>query len=331
MDKPGFRNYLQEHQIAEEEIEQHLVIVERFEQFLSQSGAQYPSENATAEDIRAFSVQLIQDNQNTVPNYYGLVHYARFVKNDAMVIALIELLDGSEALDNLYQKLAEAVGDEKRDRVFQGIDLPPLGTPLSERPHITQVVMERLEQIIDPAVVDRILSSCLRDLQDEWYLDGKRKYLESEGIEAYLEQKGKAFIAQLEQIRDEGGLFFTQPITDAVVDFVRSRPDIAQGVLRGNILYETKIPYMTVEYLNETDPVMRRYYYCHCPWVREAIKTNDVAVSAKFCNCSAGFHKKSWDVIFDQPLKATVVESVLQGDEQCRFAIHLPKSVDQTK
>jgi hypothetical protein len=50
-------------------------------------------------------------------------------------------------------------------------------------------------------------------------------------------------------------------------------------------------------------------------------------VSAQFCRCSAGFHKKPWEVIFDQKLEAEVLESVLQGDMRCRFAIHLPVSV----
>jgi hypothetical protein len=129
----------------------------------------------------------------------------------------------------------------------------------------------------------------------------------------------------LEQIRDEGGLFFTQPITDEVIGFVRAHPEIAQGVRDGEVLYEVKIPYMAVEYLAETDERMKRYYYCHCPWVRESLKEGDVRVSPTFCLCSAGFHKKSWEVIFDQPLKAEIVETVLRGDPWCKISIHLPE------
>lgn len=330
MDKDGFQVFLQERKIAEKEINKHLEIIEQFEGFLQQPGRQKPSELATADDIRSFSNFMIRAKLNTMANYYGLLRYGRFVNNKAMIVAVVELLDGSEALDNLYHRLGEVIGESKRDQVFQGIDLPPLGTPVSERPRVTCVVMDRLERLVDPEVIDQILFNCLRDLQDEWYLDDKKKFLESKGIEAYLERKGKEFIAQLEKIRDEDGLFFTQKITDEVIDFVRSRPDIREGVLEGNILYETKIPYMTIEYLAETDPKMKRYYYCHCPWVREAVRTGDVRISPRFCNCSVGFHKKSWEVIFDQPLQAEVVESVLQGDLQCKFAIHLPEAFAQT-
>jgi predicted hydrocarbon binding protein len=43
-----------------------------------------------------------------------------------------------------------------------------------------------------------------------------------------------------------------------------------------------------------------------------------------FCQCSAGFHKKPYEIIFGQPVKAEVLESVLKGDDICRFAIYLP-------
>jgi hypothetical protein len=64
--------------------------------------------------------------------------------------------------------------------------------------------------------------------------------------------------------------------------------------------------------------------YCHCPWARESLRQAEGPVPAAFCRCSAGYHKKPWEVIFGQPLEADVLESVLQGDLRCRFAIHLP-------
>ncbi len=114
-------------------------------------------------------------------------------------------------------------------------------------------------------------------------------------------------------------------ITDDVIEYVRTHPEVQQGVRVGNVIYESKIPYMTREYLAETDPRMKAYYYCHCPWVRESLRQGNGRVPAVFCNCSAAFHKKPWEVIFGQPLRADVLESVLKGDSHCRFAIHLPE------
>jgi hypothetical protein len=104
-----------------------------------------------------------------------------------------------------------------------------------------------------------------------------------------------------------------------------SDPEMGGGLRKGNVIYETKIPYLTKQFLAGTDPALKRYYYCHCPWVREAVKNRDVRLSEAFCNCSAGFHKKTFEVIFKQPLKADVLESIIKGDERCRFAIHLPE------
>jgi hypothetical protein len=84
---------------------------------------------------------------------------------------------------------------------------------------------------------------------------------------------------------------------------------------------------MTREFLAAVDKRLKRYYYCHCPWVKEALKDGDSGISPVFCNCSAGFHKKRWEVLLEQPLKAEVVESILKGDDWCKFAIHLPEDL----
>lgn len=317
MDREGFRQLLRERQVPKDRLEQQIALAERFEGLAG--------DPPTPDDVRAFSAIMIEEELNAWDNYITLARYARFVQNDEAYVAVVELLDGAEALDGLYQKLGEAVGEEERDEVFAGIEIPPLGTPNREKPRLTQAVMERLEQLVDAETYQQVLSGSLRDLQDEWYLGERTKYAEAGGVDAYLARKGDDLIAELTTLRDEGRLYFTQPVTDEVIDFVERHPEIRQGVRVGNVLYEAKIPYMTVAYLAETDERLKRYYYCHCPWVRESLKAGDVSVSPTFCLCSAGFHKKSWEVIFDQPLRAEVVETVLQGDPWCKFAIHLPK------
>jgi hypothetical protein len=327
VDKQGFRSYLQERDISETAIGQHLSVVEQFEHFLEEArrtqGRQIPS----AEDLRAFSSHLIAHGLNEYNRYLALARYGRFTQNDELYVAVVELIDGSEALENLYKKLAQVAGEETRDAVFHDLSIPPLGTPSTQKYQATAAVMGRLESEVDAQTCLQVLSGSLRDLEDGWFTAQREAYLESGSLDAYLDRKGREFIAELERIRDESGLFFTQPITDEVIEFVRSHPEIAQGVREGNILYEAKIPYMAQAYLDETDERMKRYYYCHCPWVRESLREGDASVSPTFCQCSAGFHKKAWEVVFDQPLQAEVVESVLKGDPWCKFAIHLPEGI----
>ncbi len=84
---------------------------------------------------------------------------------------------------------------------------------------------------------------------------------------------------------------------------------------------------MQKKFLNETDENMKKHFYCHCAWVREALKTGEVNVPSKFCKCSAGYYKNQWDVILDQTVEFEVLETILDGDSRCLFAIHLPEEV----
>ncbi len=185
--------------------------------------------------------------------------------------------------------------------------------------------MDRLEETLG---VDRratLLALGLRSLPDEQFTAARRKYEATGGLDGYLKQKGEDLLLQLERIRAEGGLFFCQPVTREVIEFVRRDPEILSGRREGSILYEKKIPYKAHEYLLETDPARRAYAYCHCPWVRESFRDGGSPISAAFCNCSAASHRKPWEVFFGHPLRSEVVASVLNGDPWCRFAIHLPR------
>lgn len=187
--------------------------------------------------------------------------------------------------------------------------------------------MQRLDAFQDQQSYAQLFSSSFRDLPDEHYLRDRQKYQELGDIDQFLAYQRARFIEELEGYRDSGRPFFAQPIDQDVIDFVLSDPEMPSGVRQGNILYANKIPYMTKLFLEESDPRLKRYYACHCPWARESILQEEGPVSANFCQCSAGFHKKALEVVFGQPLRAEVLESALQGDNRCRFAIYLPENL----
>jgi redox-regulated HSP33 family molecular chaperone len=80
-----------------------------------------------------------------------------------------------------------------------------------------------------------------------------------------------------------------------------------------------------VRYLHETDPAMKRYYACHCPLLREAIR-NGQPISSDVCNCSLG-HASHYLAGLGQDLKGEVLESAVKGDVRCRFVFYLPDKV----
>ena len=324
MDREGFQQFLTERELPEGEIRAAIGLAEGFEGYLKTIG----HSKGTKADVNAFSTQLVADGEDTMANYYALARYGRFVKNDDVYVAVVDLLDGAEALGNLEMKAEQVLGPDRRDLVFQGVPIPGMGIPNETKIDATRKVINRLVEVADPAECEQILADSLRDLEDSWFQDEKKLYEECGCLDDFLDKNAQNFIAMLEKIRDEEGLFFTQKITDDVVEYVRGEPLIARGVREGDILYEVKIPHMTAEFLAESDPQKKRYFYCHCPWVKEALKDGEADIPPVFCTCSAGFHKKRWEVVLDQPLKAEIVESVLAGDDWCKIAIHLPEGLE---
>lgn len=110
-------------------------------------------------------------------------------------------------------------------------------------------------------------------------------------------------------------------ITDEVLEFVKSDPDMEGEQREGNKIYITKIPSNAIRYLYETDARMKRYYAYHCSLVRQAI-INDQPLSPDICNCSLG-HASHYLAGLDQELKGEVLESVIKGDLRCRFVFYL--------
>ena len=324
MNEDGFRRFLEDWKVSEKKIDSHIAIAHMFEDFLTGSGH---LDSPSPEDLLAFSTWMIEEKLNTYNNYVGLAFYGRFRGRMDTRNAVVALLDGAEAMDNLYKKVGDSLGNEQREAIFAEIEIPPFGTPNAQKPKITQVVMERLEHTVGTEKTIALLKDCLRDLKKTWYSASRKKYLKSKDFDEFLKKKGDDFIAQLTKIKEEDTDFFGQKINDDVIQFVESHPEIRQGIRDGNVLYETKIPYMTIDFLAETDENMKRYHYCHCQWARESLVQDDVQVPPIFCNCSAGFHKKYWEVVLDQPLKAEVLETVLGGGSRCKFAIHLPEGL----
>jgi hypothetical protein len=325
MDRDGFSAYLKERDLSEKQVDASISLAEQFEAFLLADDRNTSPQAATAEDVNVFSKRMIEGETNTWDNYVALIRYGRFVKNDAVHIGALELIDGAEALENLHTKLGEEIGEAARDRIFENVELPPLGTPNVDKPALTEIVMKRLEASVDAETCRRVIGSGLRYLEDAWFLDGKKKYEQAGDIDAFLKRKGTDFIAELETHRDEGTLYFSQPIDDDVIAYVREHPEIQSGVREGSVLIEAKIPHQAVKFLATADPRKKAYHYCHCPWVKESLKAGKSEIPPTFCNCSAAFHKKPYEVIFGQQLRAEVLETVLAGDPWCKFTIHLPE------
>jgi hypothetical protein len=328
MNKEGFRKYLtdREQPVPEEQIVENMKMAERFEEFLKQFGKTF--ETASEVEFTEFSKVMIEEGSNTYLNYAAISRYAYFIQNMDLYLPVLAIFDGGEVMNVLHERLGEHSGESVRDNVLPKEDLPPLGMPDTEKMKVTREVVKRMEKVLDPSDCKKILTDVAHGLPRDFRKGEREKFLNAGSIDEYLKQKRAAAIAELEKHRDDGSLFYNQYISDEVVEFVKSRPDVLSGERRGNTIYHTKIPFMVQEYLGEKDKRMKRYYACHCAWARESILDDDVDVSADFCHCSGGFTKMPWEAALEQPLEYDMVKSVLKGDDECSFVIHLPDGVE---
>jgi hypothetical protein len=324
LDEKRFRNYCLETGLNEETAQANIRLVRELEAFLQKGKVKGDFSRASPSDVQLFVERLVKNEGTTVDNFVALIRYARFARNHEIVSFMFGYLEGFRALPKLFETLKEAVGEDQRDKIFEGISLPPLGSDPKDRPSVTKRIMERLEAELDEDKLKEIMSSGLDVGPLEYYLPMKEKFLKARSLDDFLAKKHQENVEMLEKHCREKTMFYANEVDEEVVDYVRKNPEIMGGVRVGDVIYETKIPYMAKKFLHEKDEKMKRYYACHCGCVREGIRSG-LKVSPNFCYCSAGYHKRPWEIIFGQPLKADVLKTLLKGDMVCRFAIHIPK------
>jgi hypothetical protein len=210
-------------------------------------------------------------------------------------------------------------GPEVRRQVMDGSE--DLSDASSRRAVIgwSQAAMDRLEALVDEGRRREIMAGCgcqypkadLQEVRAAYEATG-----DLDAAHATLQQRFETFLGET--------LRLDPPVADEVV---RRGMGLA-GIRAGDRIIATKIPksgYL-VEYLEETDLEKRRRIYCHCPRVRDALRLG-MTLPATYCYCGAGYYRGIWEEILQRPVEVEVVESVLDGGDACRIAIHLPPEV----
>ena len=320
MNYETLRETLAKRGFDEIQIDQAIETVYGFEEYIE-------SEELKPDDKKAlegYCSRLVSESNNSYHNIYSLAIYGRVENIEALTVNALELLDGAEAFGNLKMKLQNELGEDRAEELFDGVAEPQLGQSNEVRPGPMGTVIGRMVENLGQDRTRSLICNCLRDLDDSWYEADKKLFEEcGKDIDKFIKARGDRFLAELETLKNEGRLYFTQPITDEVIEFVKSNPEIHYGVRDGNYYYDTKIPHQAAKMLSETDPVKRRYHYCHCPWVKESLRDGKSSVPSVFCNCSAGFHKRMWEVVLGHPVECEVMETVLSGGDRCRFRVTL--------
>ncbi len=213
--------------------------------------------------------------------------------------------------------LNEVAGEGIRKEVMKGSEELTTHSSRQEVIGWSRKAMERLDSLVDEKKRREIMAGCACQYPKSDLQDVRKKYEETQDID---------LVHQMLQERFESFLENTLQLDDELVQEIVRRGWGLAGIKEGDTIIATKIPksgYL-VDYMKETDPQERRQYYCHCPRVRDALKTSET-ISPTYCYCGAGFYKGIWEEILQQPVEVEVLETVLAGDEVCKIAVHPPQ------
>ena len=325
MKEKEFIEYLSKNNVSHEQTTIYVSRLSEFNSFLKDDNSDI--DKIPNGKITKFTEYLIENgNKDLVLDFLrALINYANYLKLYDYVIEIIDISESYNAMDNLYQRIAEQYGEKLKDEIFEDIEIPPLGVDPEKKPEFTKVIMKRLEEKIGEEKTIELLKPCLHDRPGSIEKD-REDFLKINDIDKFLEVKKQELIERLQKHQKEGTLEFAQYIDEEVIDFIKNTSTISPGIRKGDKIITAKMPYQTKKHLQAKDKKMKGFFSCYCPWIRGAIKNGTVKeLFSHFCYCSAGYTKKYWDVIFDQPTSVEPVETPLTGGLLCTFAVQIPK------
>ena len=323
MREKEFRKHLEGRKISEESIDFAVNTVKEFEKYLENRNLSF--ESAGLEALTDYVSLLTEEGKNSWERLVAVARYCNLTKKNDYYVYFASILGARNVLPDIGERLATIAGEEIRRKIFQGFTLPPLGSPQEDYPRLTQTVMDRMEAELPSETCKKILTWNYHKVPAETFKERKERFEKATSIDEYLKDEHERFIEELERFMKDGQIWYEQEITPEILEFVRNNQEICTGVRYGDHIYVTKIPYAPKQYLTEKNPTLKRYYACHCPLARSAIRDGKPKISPMFCYCSGGFEKMHFDVIFDEPIEVALIESVLKGDTRCRFANKIPK------
>lgn len=203
----------------------------------------------------------------------------------------------------LAQGLERSLGPESRQVVMQGVETLSITSRAEERFLWVKGMVERFNDLADEQDQYDVLSGC-----------------------AHVFPSGQ--IAKLKTVFDEARARTHDSLqaVDAVLDFMENDPGWGntRPARQGHKVYSTKNPCDPQAYAEAQTDFERRKAYCFCPLVRNHL---DQGMPLNFCFCGSGWYRQQWEGAIGKPVTIEIVQSVLQGDAVCEFAIHLPEDL----
>jgi hypothetical protein len=318
-----FRKRLKKRGLNEKNADFAVSTVGEFEDYLEKRKASF--ESAGLDELKNYVSLLIKEGRNSMDRLIALARYCSFAKKNNYFVYLVSLFGARNVLPDIGKRLGTIAGKETRRKVFEGFELPPLGSPQDDYPKLTKKIVDALEAELPSETCREVLTWNYHKVPVKAFKEKKERFEKARSIDEFLKDEHRRFVEELSGYMQRKEIWYEQEITPEVLELVKGNQEIQNGVRQGDKIYVSKIPFAPKQYLAEKDPVIKRYYACHCQLVRTAIRDGKPKISPVFCYCSGGYEKLPYDVIFGEPVEIELLESALKGNMRCRFAITIPK------
>lgn len=195
-------------------------------------------------------------------------------------------------LEQFSEGLDRELGSVLRNSVLEGLEAFHPQSGATARTQWVSSAISRLDDVTDESQKHDILTEC-----------GHR----------FPEERLRKPRAAYERTKD----------IDEVLVAMAEDPWFGKPHREENTIYSTKGPINPEGYENATSNLEKKCNYCFCGVVRESLMNPDIDISPTYCYCGAGWYRGIWERITGKPVKVEILESILNGDNVCSFAIHL--------
>lgn len=280
-------------------------------------------EESSIDDIKRYMDYLIETGGNKYNNVIHIARYYYYVDMKDHYIHMTKYFNSLGVLEHIIDRISLNESDEVKQQIINDMDLPPLFTDSKDLPRYTKRFLDVLNKHLNETSCNYILAGNNHRIPASSFDKEKEYYEQANSLSEYLQGRHQRKVEELTKYYLDNQVWFEQIITPDVIDFVKGNPEVLSGVVENDKLYITKIPYDINNYLTAEDDIMKRYYTCHCSFVRENIVDEKEDISGQWCYCSAGFAKHPYEHILGTELPIKLLETPLEGTNLCRFEIDL--------
>ena len=225
-----------------------------------------------------------------------------------------ELTFETQWMDKLADSIDRHARRDIREAVMEGSDAIGEASDRSAVIEWTAGAMSRLEFLVDGNAVHDVLTGCACRYPERRLVHLRDTYRETADLRKVHGMLQEQFLAEIRP---------SKQLQDEHIRFIVENDMGMAGRLDGDTIVATKIPKDFLAHYESCDEEERRFLYCHCPRVRQALKAPATRIPDSYCLCGAGYYRAIWEYVLERPVRVEVLESVLAGGEVCRIAVRL--------